>query len=172
MSDLKKKKLDISRIAFCTLILCVVMIILLALYANQVQDLLLKVDEKGEGKVPNLLWLLERLAIGVPVVILAVVLTALYHNKDSYVPVKSQKEQLWVSILTTLFTYGVMMVFVLIRSKSGEVPDAEIIEETQTLWDITYKWFFVQMIPLFILIAYHGIRAGTEEKELAENSEE
>lgn len=172
MADLKKKRLDISKIAFCTLILCVVMIAMLALYANQVQDLLTKVDELGEGKVPNLLWLIERLAIGAPVVVLVVVLSALYYNKNNYVPVKTQKEKLWASILTTIFTYGVMMIFVIIRSKNGEVPDAELVEETKTLWDITYKWFFVQIIPLFIMIAYHGVRAGTEERELSLNAEE
>ena len=135
MADLKKKRLDVSKIAFCTLILCVAMIALLALYANQVQDLLAKVDELGEGKVPNLLWLIERLAIGAPVVVLVVVLSALYYNKNNYVPVKTQKEKLWASILTTIFTYGVMMIFVIIRSKNGEVPDAELSDFSKPVED-------------------------------------
>ena len=168
----KKKKLDISRIAFCTLILCVAAIALLAIYANQVQDLLVKISEKGEGKVPNLIWFLERIALGAPVIILCGILTALYSNRENYVPVKSQREMFWVSVLTAVFTYAVMMTFVKLRSRGVEVPEGEELEEIKTLWDITYKWFFVQVIPFLIMITYHGVRADSEEKELKELADE
>lgn len=175
MSEVKKKKLDISKIAFCTMILCVLSMVLLALYANQVQDFIAKVDEKGEGKVANVIWLIEHITIGVPVIFLALTLTAFYCKKENYVLVKSQKEQFYASLFTALFTYGVLMVYAIISSKSGQtpqVPEGEVVEEIETLWDITYKWFFVQVVPFLIMILYHGARAVSEEKELAENAEE
>ncbi|MBQ8408277.1 MAG: hypothetical protein IJY39_05375 [Clostridia bacterium] len=172
MAELKTRKLDKSKIAFCTMVLCVASIILLYLYANQLQEFIVKLNELGENKIPNVIWVINHLSVALPVIVLAVILTAFYSKKEAYVPVTSQKEQFYISLFTALFTYGVMLTYVLIKSKNGEVPEGEEIEEVKSLWDITYKWFFVQVIPFVIMISYHAVRADSESKELAENGEQ
>lgn len=166
MAEIKKPKLNINKIALFSIALCILSMILLHLYANQGQEFIVKINE--EKSMPNVTWVFEKLFLAFPVIILAAVQTAFYWNKAKYVPVSSQKEQMWISLITALFTYAVMLPYVYFKSKNGEVPEGEELEAVETLWDITYKWFFVQVIPFVILIAYHAVRADSEEKELSE----
>ena len=161
------KKPDKSRIAIVSGVLCILSMILLHLYANQVQDFIVKVNEKKN--MPNVTWLLDHVTILLPVLILAVMLTVIYSNKDKYIPVITQREKTYITLFTALFTYLVMLPYVYFKSKNGEAVDAEEIEAVETLWDITYKWFFVQVIPFMILISYHATRAGSEAREIAES---
>ena len=161
------KKPDKSRIAIFSGVLCILSMILLHLYANQVQDFIVKVNEKKN--MPNVTWLLDHVTILLPVLILAVMLTVIYSNKDKYIPVITQREKTYITLFTALFTYLVMLPYVYFKSKNGEAVDAEEIEAVETLWDITYKWFFVQVIPFMILISYHATRAGSEAREIAES---
>ena len=169
MTEISKKP-DKSRIAIFSGVLCILSMILLHLYANQVQDFIVKVNEKKN--MPNVTWLLDHVTILLPVCILAVMLTVIYSNKDKYIPVITQREKTYITLFTALFTYLVMLPYVYFKSKNGEVVDAEEVEAVETLWDITYKWFFVQVIPFMILISYHATRAGSEAVELAESEAE
>ena len=164
------KKPDKSRIAIFSGLLCIMSMILLHLYANQVQEFIVKVNEKKN--MPNVTWLLDHVTILLPVCILAVMLTVIYYNKDKYIPVVTQREKMYIALFTALFTYLVMLPYVYFKSKNGENVETEEIEVVETLWDITYKWFFVQVIPFMILISYHATRAGSEARELAESEAE
>ena len=166
MKEISKKP-DKSRITIFSGVLCILSMILLHLYANQVQDFIVKVNEKKN--MPNVTWLLDHVTILLPVLLLAVMLTVIYSNKDKYIPVITQREKTYITLFTALFTYLVMLPYVYFKSKNGEAVDAEEIEAAETLWDITYKWFFVQVIPFMILISYHATRAGSEAREIAES---
>lgn len=163
------KKADKSRIAIFSGILSILSMILLHTYANGVQEFIVKVNEKNA--MANVTWLLEHLTIALPVVLLAVALTAIYCNKDKYVPVATQREKMYIALFTALFTYAVMLPYVYFKSKNGETADAEELEAVETLWEITYKWFFVQVIPFLILISYHAVRADSERREIEAEEE-
>lgn len=168
MADIKNKKLDKLKITFCTVALCLLTILIFYIYADKIPYLIEKISEKGS--VPNVIWVIEHVAVIMPVVVLAIALSIFYGNKDRYVPVNSQREKLYISLLTAIFVYAVMLPYVYFTSKSGEIVDTETLEAADTLWDSTYKWFFVQIIPFLIMIFYHAIRADSEKTE-QENAE-
>lgn len=168
MSGLKKTKPDLFKIVMCAAALCVVMIILLDVYAYRLEAILAKIREKG---MPNMEWVVEHLGLFLPVAVLVGVLAILYCRKDRYIPVISQREQFYISLITMAFTYLCMLPYAVISSKNGVEPDPELTEEVKTLWELSATWFFFQFIPLVIMVSYHAIRAGSEEKELAAESE-
>jgi succinate dehydrogenase/fumarate reductase cytochrome b subunit len=158
-----KKKLDHFKIVISTVGLCLLSILIMHLYADKVPEIIEKVNEKGS--MANVIWVIERITIVAPVIFLAVALSIFYCNKEKYLPVNTQKEKFYISLFTALFVYGVMLPYVYFSSKGMAEALAE--EGLETLWQLTYKWFFVQIIPFMIMISYHAIRADSEERELS-----
>ncbi|MBE6684354.1 MAG: hypothetical protein E7592_01730 [Ruminococcaceae bacterium] len=164
MSENKKIKHDSFQIAMCIAVACILTVVAFSLYCERVPEIVKKLTD--DGKYTNLKWLLEHAASFFPVPLVALVITVFYSNHEKYVPVHSRKEQVFIACAVAVFTYTVMLGYVLV--KHGEASG----EEVETLWDIGAKWFFAQIIPFCVLIAYHSARVGSEEKELQENGDE
>lgn len=167
MEENKKIKHDSFQIAMCIAVACVLLVAALYLYCERVPEMIEKLTK--EGKYENLKWLLEHLVAFFPVPLVALVIAVFYSNQAKYVPVHSRKEQVFIACVVAAFTYTVMLGYVLL--KKGEVSGEEV-EEIETLWDISAEWFFAQIIPFAVLIGYHSVRVGSEEKELLQTGDE
>ena len=163
-----RKKLDTFKIVICTVGLCLLAILIMHLYADKVPELVEKINEKGN--MPNVIWVLEHVSISLPVIILAIALSVFYCNKEKYTPVSTQKEKFYISLFTALFVYAAMLPYVYFSSKG--MADELAAEGLKSLWELTYKWFFVQIVPFMIMISYHAVRADSEERELASAEED
>lgn len=157
-----KKKINIGRIIACSLVLVLLMALMLYFYSTYFQDILEKLQEKG--KLENVEWVLDHLAYAVPGIVIAAVMATFYSNKDKYVLSVSQKEMGIISIIVALFTYLVILPYVI----SKKPVATEELSEVKSLIDITAKWFFAQMIPFVLLPLYHFVRSESEEKEQTE----
>ena len=167
MSENKKIKHDTFQIVMCIVVACVLLVISFYLYCERIPEFVQKLTD--EGKYTNLKWLLDHAAAIFPVPLVALVIAVFYSNREKYELVHSRKEQVFIACVVAAFTYTAMLGYVLL--KKGEVS-AEEVEEVETLWDIGAEWFFAQIIPFCVLIAYHSVRVGSEEKELQENGDE
>ena len=86
----------------------------------------------------------------------------IYRDKQKYVPVYTQREKLYVSIILAVLTV-VTLLFVFIDDGKVDANDGIL-----SLLEKTYMWFAAQIIPLSVLIAYHSIRSESEKRELEE----
>lgn len=161
MAGLKKYKYDWFKIGLCAVALCVLMVLMFNAYSKDVLDLISELSE--DGKSPNRVWLVENLFPAIPVLVVAIVLTIFYADKQKYIPVATQREKLIISLVVALFTFAGLMVYVIMQG-DGAV-DAESGEAVKSMWEENAVWFFAQIIPFIILISYHAIRAESEEKE-------
>lgn len=166
MAENKKIKHDSFHIAICIAVACILMVVAFYLYCEKVPEIIEKLTK--EGKYENLKWLFEHIAAFFPVPAVALIIAVFYSNRAKYVPVYRRKEQVFIACIVAAFTYTAMLGYVLL--KKGEVS-AEEVEEVETLWDIGAEWFFAQIIPFCVLIGYHSVRVGSEEKELQENGD-
>ena len=146
MSVVGKSGLNIKRLILCVIILSGVMAIQLYLYCNFFQDIYAKLEE-SENSMTNFQWLLEHIQM-------------IAYSGDDMGGAYSAKhrEQAVEAVFVMLFTFLIMLPFVIIKSKTGETPDTEEIQETQSLIDITTMWFAYQFIPFLILIMYHSVK--------------
>ena len=166
MAENNKIKHDTFQIVVCIVVACILMIAAFSFYCEKVPEIVEKLNDKED--TPNIIWLLEHVAAFLPVPLVALIIAAFYSNKEKYVPVHSRKEQLFIACIVAAFTYTVMLGYVLLQK--GDVSGEEA-EEIKTLWDIGAKWFFAQIIPFCVLIGYHSVRVGSEEKELLDNGD-
>ena len=166
MAEDKRIKHDSFQIAMCIVLACALMVVAFYIYCEKLPEMVEKLNEKEES--PNIIWVLEHVSAFLPVPLVALIIAAFYSNKAKYVPVHSRKEQVFIACIVAVFVYTAMLGYVLL--KKGEVS-AEEVEEIETLWDIGAEWFFAQIIPFAVIIGYHSVRVGSEEKELLENSD-
>lgn len=155
------RKYDYFKIAICAAVACAVMLIMYALNNSVIYDGLVKLEESKES--PNLLWLAKHLAAAAPTLAAVLAMCVVYSNKEKYVPIYTQKEKLFVSLILAAMTV-MMLIFVIITDGKVDSKDGVL-----TLFEKTYTWFAAQIIPLSVLIAYHSIRSGTERRELEES---
>lgn len=153
--------------------LCAVMAVMLWSYANETQEIF---DELGkDGKMNNLLWLVKHISYILPVIVGAVALTALYSAAKWNQPAISKLEQGIAVLITMLFTYAVMLPYVISKTPEAPLPQ-EIIDKLEkippSLIEITRGWFFVQIIPFILWALYLFVRCESEKRELSEESEE
>lgn len=163
MAEDKRIKHDSFQIAMCIILACALMVAAFYLYCEKLPEIIEKLNEREES--PNIVWVLEHATAFLPVPTVALIVMAFYSSKKKYVPVHSRKEQVFITCVVAAFVYIAMLGYVLL--KRGEVSG----EEVETLWDIGAEWFFAQIIPFSVLIGYHSVRVGSEEKELLENSD-
>lgn len=152
---------DLFKVIVCAVALCIIMAILLYMYNALVPSKIAELEEKG--KMDNVVWIIQYGSHLPPVVLIAVLLSVFYRNKNEYVRIYTQRNMAKISGGVAVFTYVVMLPYVIFMSKSEADGDAV------TLIDRTITWFAAQIIPFMILIAYHSVRASTEAKELYEN---
>ena len=169
MAENNTKKYDWLRIISTALLICALIFGLFYLHSGKVADIIESLTE--EEKYPNTIWLIEFVSTALPILVIVIAMGISYSDKKSYVPVYTQKEKLLVSVIIAIFTFGVLLGYVLYQSRGGETTDAETGDVIKTLWDRTYMWFFAQILPMLILITYHSMRISAEKRELAEAEE-
>ena len=158
LSVVGKSGLNIKRLILCVIILSGVMAIQLYLYCNFFQDIYAKLEE-SENSMTNFQWLLEHIVYLIPVASVALFQMIAYSGDDMGGAYSAKhREQAVEAVFVMLFTFLIMLPFVIIKSKTGETPDTEEIQETQSLIDITTMWFAYQFIPFLILIMYHSVK--------------
>ncbi len=158
MSVVGKSGLNIKRLIVCIIILSGVMAIQLYLYCTFFQDIYAKLEE-SENSMTNFKWLLEHIVYLIPVASVALFQMIAYSGDDMGGAYSAKhREQAVEAVFVMLFTFLIMLPFVIIKSKTGEAPDAEKLQETQSLIDMTTMWFAYQFIPFLILIMYHSVK--------------
>lgn len=167
MEEQKKIRHDSFQIIMCIVVACILTVIAFHVNCKIVPKIVEKLTEKGNYK--NLIWIVEHIAAFLPVPLVATVMAIFYSNKQNYVPVHSRKEQVFIAWMVAVFVYAVILGFVLLN-KNEPVGEA-VGDKVKTLWDISAEWFFAQIIPFAVLISYHSVRVGSEERELAESSD-
>ncbi len=169
MANSDKKSIDLLKVILCSVALCVLMALMLSVYSSWVPEKVAQLEEKGN--MDNMIWFVEYVTPILPVIILTAVLYVFYSKKEAYLPVITQREQGYITLWAALFTFFVMLPYVyLISQGEGSAESLEEGEEVaKTLFETTFIWFVVQIIPFTAKISYHFMRASAEEKESLEN---
>ena len=154
------RKYDYYRMSICALIVCLVMIGMFALNNEVFSSYIAELEEKKDS--PNMLWLVEHFAAAIPTLAAVIAMCIVYRDKQKYVPIYTQREKLYISLILTAMT-AMMLVYVIVTDGKVDSNDGVL-----TLFEKTYTWFAAQIIPLSVLIAYHSIRSGSEKRELEE----
>ncbi len=171
MSDQKKNKPRILMISVGTVTLLVLLLLSLRWYAVEHRDFLKWLNREEEMiYMPRFF---EYLTLFLPVILMASVLTVIFRRRSAEYPLASQREKLWISLILFVLTYACILPIVKFGGLQVEIPsEVEDLPSTfVNLWDLSYKWFFVQVVPFSIWVSYHAVRAG-EEKTAAAASEE
>ena len=155
MSKNKNYKIDSFRLAAGCALVVAVMAVALSLHANKVQDIIAKLQEKGS--LENVEWLVEYVSSFIPVVLVAVAMTAFYAIFKKGSAIVICREKTIASVVLLAVTYGIMLPIIF---KKTVVVDEEEIK----LIDICINWFAFQFLPLVILALYHNSRAEYEKK--------
>lgn len=166
-----RKANALIKTTLCSIGLCVAMLILILVYANAMPSIIDSIEEKGEMK--ETVWLVERLAYLPPAIITVVTLYFVYSSKKSYVPVVTQRQKALVVAILMAFMYGIMFLGIIVgRTLAVNVDSlAQSLADFVDMYEMLTPWFLIQLVPLSIILAYHLIRASSEEKELLENEE-
>lgn len=154
------RKYDYYRMCLGALIACLVMIGMFAINNEILIDYIAELEEKKDS--PNLVWLVKHFAVSIPTLSVVIVMCAVYHDKQKYVPVYTQREKLYISLVVAALTI-ITLIFIIIDDGVVDAKDG-----TLSLLEKTYTWFAAQIVPLSVLIAYHTIRMGSEKRELEE----
>lgn len=155
-----KYKVDLFRLILCAVLVSVMMIIMFNIYKDNVAEKIQELTEKKDHE--NTIWFIKHVAASIPTWASAIVMCLVYSNKDRYVPVKTQKEKLYVAIILACVT---VMMLVYVKVTDGVVNNAD---EVESLFEKTFTWFIAQILPLSVLISYHAVRMGSEKHELEE----
>ena len=155
------------RLIACAVLLCIAMSAMLAIYNSLIPKTLLGFEEKGN--MENTAWLVKYASYLPPVIVLALIVSAIYFKKEDYIPVTTQKHKAIAVGVAFVFTYAVLFSYALLTSPGWNAPIVEGEERIATLFENTVGWFFAQIVPFCILLSYHLVRASSEKKELYGN---
>jgi hypothetical protein len=150
----------------CAIGLCVAMVALAALYDNVMPNIIGAIENNGEAK--ETVWAVERLAYLPPSIITVLTLYFVYCNKKSYVPVTTQRQKALVVAIVMAFVYGIMFSGIVVGRMLALNFEAfaEGLEDFVDMYDTLVPWLLIQVIPFSIILAYHLVRASSEQKEL------
>ena len=163
MGSKKRILIKIARIVAFSVVMCAVMVGLFYLYYTGVPKIIAELEEKG--KMENTITAMEYLSPMFNVAGLIVALVLIY--KLVKAPVHEiQREKGIIMLIVAVFTYGVILPYVLKESAGCFLPVPEGEEDVVSLLETTASWFVVQLIPFMITITYHFMRASrkTEDK--------
>ncbi len=155
------------KLVVCIFTLCLVMCVLLSTYNSTVPEKLAELE--AEGDMDNVIWVVTYASLVPPVIIVAIILTGFYSNKEKYVLVETQRKKALISGIVAGFTYVILLGYTLLSSPEWNLPISERENSEVTIFENTSSWFFAQIIPFAILVSYHLVRASSEKKELLEN---
>lgn len=160
--------LRVLKIVIFSVLACAIMCGLLALYLRFVPDKIAELTEKG--KMDNTIWLLKYTSLLPPVILVAIMLAVGY--SFGYVKVSSQIDKAIVITVAILFTYGVMLPYVWVKSDGleGIINNAE--KDVVLMLEQSAGWFCAQVLPFAMALGYHLVRGSSERKELRKNEEE
>lgn len=163
---MEKKKIWIrlARIFAFSIVMCAVSVGLFYLYATEVPEILVKLEEKGNMK--NTIEAVKHLVPMLNIAGLIIALTLIYKfvkAKDSDV----QGEKGCIMLIVALFTYLVILPYVLRVSEGCFDPLPEGEENVMSMLENTASWFVTQILPFLIVVTYHFVRAGKKEEAVA-----
>ena len=161
-----KTKETVIRIIIFSILLCAIFALLFNIYADKLVPKLDAMEKEGEE--PNLLWLFEHLSLALPTVAILAFFGICYMNKDKHIPIVTHNEQFIIMLVGIVFVFVALLLY----AKSTPVFDVETEEQVGSVLDGTYLWFGAQIIPMFIIAAYHKVRSGSEKKELEGGKDE
>jgi membrane protease YdiL (CAAX protease family) len=172
MKEKKKASLDMFKLSVCIIALCIIMGLMLGVYNSVVPTKIAELEEKG--KMDNVIWVIRYGSVVLPVIVVAIILMFFYFDKSQYVPVNTQREKAYICLFVALFTFFIMLPyviamsggFVIEKTVQNELGDDETVK---TLLGNTATWFAAQIIPFAIIISYHFVRVSSEKKELLAN---
>ena len=166
-----RKNNALIKTTLCSIGLCVLMLILILVYANAMPSIIESIEEKGD--MEETIWLVERLGYLPPAIITVLTLYFVYSSKKSYVPVVTQKQKALVVAILMVFMYAVMFLGIIVGRTLAVNFDvfAESLADFVDMYEALTPWFLIQLVPFSIILAYHLIRASSEKKELLENEE-
>ena len=153
----------VFKLIICTVILCVIMSVMFAVYNSTVADTIAELEENG--KMENMIWLVRYGSCLPPVIIVAIILTCFYSFGGHYTPVITQKHKAIVVGVTFAFTYVILLGGVMLSSPGWNNPE---LGEENTFASCV-GWFVAQLVPFMILLSYHLVRMSSEKKELETN---
>ncbi len=116
-------------------------------------------------------WFVEQLSYSLPFLLLGLYFTITYHRLDRRDGVAS-REKLWITVLVTLVTYGVLLPCVHHMSRemyAAAVEAGAKIPETDggVPWTLMMKlseWFIRLSIPLAVVMTFYGMRSARERR--------
>ena len=170
VSSEKERLGQIGKIVILSIACCVLMGVMLALYQNNIPDILAEYEEKG--KMEHSAWFVQYASLLPPVICVAILITVAYSRGSRYLPVRTQYDKAIIVGITFAFTYLILFTSSLLSSPGWNLPTPETEEEVKTAFEICAPWFFAQIVPFMILLSYHLVRASSEKKELLENEEQ
>lgn len=162
MRSKKSILIKIARIVAFSIVMCAVMTGLFYLYSKGVPKALAALEEKG--KMSNTIWVVEHFTPMLTIAGLIIALVLIY--KLVKAPVNEvQSEKGWIMLLVALFTYGVILPYVIKASWGCFLPVPEGEEDIKSLLEHTASWFVIQIIPFMITVTYHFVRARRIRKD-------
>ena len=156
MKDKKAIIFKILRILVISVIMCALTVAVFHAYSKFLPKTLDDLNE--EGNMTNTIWVVEHfvpmLSIGVLIAALCIIYKVV---RVGYSDMQSEKGT--IMLIVAVFTYAVILPYVLERSVGCFLPVPEGEEDVLSLLEITASWFVVQIIPFMICVSYHFIRA-------------
>ena len=160
----KRILIRLARIFAFSIVMCAVSVGLFYLYATEVPEILVKLEEKGNMK--NTIEAVKHLVPMLNIAGLIIALTLIYKfvkAKDSDV----QGEKGCIMLIVALFTYLIIWPYVIKVSEGCFDPLPEGEENVMSMLENTASWFATQILPFLIVTMYHFVRAGKKQEEAA-----
>lgn len=156
----KKPQIDLFRLLLCAALAAVIMIIMFNIYNNNIAETIKELQEKKDHD--NTIWFIQHVGASIPTYASIIIMCIVYSDKKKYVPVQTQKEKLYISIILAGVTF---LMFLYVKIIDGDIVRGDGVD---SLLEKTVTWFVAQILPLSVVISYHAVRMGTEKRELEE----
>ncbi len=158
--DKKSIIFKILRIVIISIVMCAVVCAIFYAYSKLSQKALEALEEKGN--MQNTIWVVENFIPIITIVGIIAALCAIY--KLIKIPtLQIQSEKGWIMLIVALFTYGVILPYVINQSRGCFDPVPEGEEDVLSLLEKTVSWFVMAIIPFMISISYHFVKAGKKD---------
>ena len=166
--DKKKIIIRIARAVVFALVMCAVSVGLFYLYETGLPKIISALEEKGkmDNTIEGVTHLLPMFNIAGLIIVLSLM----------YKPVRAslkevQTEKGLIMLITAVFTYAVILPYVIRESQGCFDPLPEGVEDVKSLFERTASWFVVQVIPYMIVITYHFVRSSAKQVVIAQNED-
>ncbi|MBQ4090937.1 MAG: hypothetical protein IJC64_01330 [Clostridia bacterium] len=156
MENKKAIIFKILRILVISVIMCAVTVAVFHAYSDFLPRALADLEE--EGKMENTIWVVEHFVPMLSIAVLIAALGIIYRViKIGYSDMQNEKG--FIMLVVAVFTYAVILPYVLDKSAGCFLPVPEGEEDVLSLLEVTASWFVIQIIPFMICISYHFVRS-------------